>query len=187
MVLFFSSTLFRKEDDNKMVTDVVLFLGSRSKCPDYIAVVNGYTGNVLQLTGIPDQGPLSIGPLLKGSGDGSTLVLYSTEGANGSLFMATLKDIASGRKDLVWKVDIIFSEPCAVYAERLSAQNRIPITRTYCIEEKLRWPDRSTVVHSASNSFPVGTISVRLLAVSGPDRVEQRQPDRRDCRQRHHG
>lgn len=60
---------------------------------------------MLQLTGIPDQGPLSIGPLLKGSGDGSTLVLYSTAGANGSLFMASLKDIASGRKDLVLKMD----------------------------------------------------------------------------------
>ena len=75
--------------------------GSQVKCPDYIAVVNGYTGNVLQLTGIPDQGSLSVGPLLKGSGDGSTLVLYSTKGTNGSLFMASLKDIASGRKDLV--------------------------------------------------------------------------------------
>lgn len=75
--------------------------GSQVKCPDYIAIVNGYTGNVLQLTGIPDQGSLSLGPLLKGSGDGSTLVLYSTKGTNGSLFMASLKDIASGRKDLV--------------------------------------------------------------------------------------
>ena len=79
--------------------------GPRIKCPDYIAVVNGYTGNVLQLTGIPDQGSLSIGPLLKGSGDGSTFLLYSSEGkgANGSLYMASLKDIASGRKDLVCK------------------------------------------------------------------------------------
>lgn len=76
-------------------------IGSQVKCPDYIAVVNGYTGNVLQLTGIPDQGSLSLGPLLKGSGDGSTLVLYSTKGTTGSLFMASLKDIASGRKDLV--------------------------------------------------------------------------------------
>lgn len=75
--------------------------GALIKCPDYIAVVNGVTGNVLQLTGIPDQGSLSVGPLLKGSGDGSTLVLYSTKGINGSLFMASLKDIASGRKDLV--------------------------------------------------------------------------------------
>lgn len=83
------------------------FLGSRTKCPDYIAVVNGYTGNVLQLTGIPDQGPLAIGPLLKGSGDGSTFVLYATEGSNGSLFMASLKDIASGRKDLVRRLHVL--------------------------------------------------------------------------------
>lgn len=81
--------------------------GPQTKCPDYIAVVNGYTGDVLQLTGIPDQGPLSMGPLLKGSGDGSTYLLYSTAGANGSLYMASLKDITSGRKDLVCKVEIV--------------------------------------------------------------------------------
>ena len=75
--------------------------GSRSKCLDYLAVINGYTGNVIQLTGTADQRSLSVGPVLKGSGDGSTYVLYSTNGVNGSLFMAALKDVASGRKDLV--------------------------------------------------------------------------------------
>lgn len=83
--------------------DDVIRTGSRSKCPDYLAVINGYTGNVIQLTGTADQRSLSVGPVLKGSGDGSTYVLYSTNGVNGSLFMASLKDLASGRKDLVRK------------------------------------------------------------------------------------
>nr|CAH0099152.1 unnamed protein product [Daphnia galeata] len=98
---FRSAQVVEDVSGDKVPDIVVGIRGSQVKCPDYIAVVNGYTGNVLQLTGIPDQGSLSVGPLLKGSGDGSTLVLYSTKGTNGSLFMASLKDIASGRKDLV--------------------------------------------------------------------------------------
>ncbi|XP_046637856.1 uncharacterized protein LOC124316141 [Daphnia pulicaria] len=98
---FRSAQIVEDVSGDKVADVVVGIRGSQVKCPDYIAIVNGYTGNVLQLTGIPDQGSLSLGPLLKGSGDGSTLVLYSTKGTNGSLFMASLKDIASGRKDLV--------------------------------------------------------------------------------------
>ncbi|KAK4010567.1 hypothetical protein OUZ56_019711 [Daphnia magna] len=98
---FRSAQVVEDISGDKIPDLVVGIRGALIKCPDYIAVVNGVTGNVLQLTGIPDQGSLSVGPLLKGSGDGSTLVLYSTKGINGSLFMASLKDIASGRKDLV--------------------------------------------------------------------------------------
>ena len=82
-------------------------VGLRSKCPDYIATINGYTGAVLQLTATADHRPISIGPLLKSSGDGITYVIYSTASsldANGStsnLYMASLKDVTSGRKDLV--------------------------------------------------------------------------------------
>ena len=81
-----------------------MFTGRKNKCLDYIAIINGYTGTVLQLTGTPDQRPLSIGPLLKGSGDGTTMILFSTGNSNdtyGSLYLASLDDITSGRKDLV--------------------------------------------------------------------------------------
>lgn len=83
-----------------------LGVGLRSKCPDYIATINGYTGAVLQLTATADHRPISIGPLLKSSGDGITYVIYSTasldaNGSSSSLYMASLKDVTSGRKDLV--------------------------------------------------------------------------------------
>ena len=80
---------------------VAAAVGSKSKCPDYIATINGYTGVVLQLTSTADHKAISIGPILKSSGDGSTFVIYSTVSPNCSLYISSLKDIASGRKDLV--------------------------------------------------------------------------------------
>lgn len=59
---------------------------------------------MLQLTGTPDERSLFIGPLLKGSGDGMTMILFSTGSSNdstGNLYLASLDDVASGRKDLV--------------------------------------------------------------------------------------
>lgn len=77
--------------------------GGRIKCPDYIALINGYSGSVLQLTGTADQRPISIGPILKASGDGgASYIFYITSSAvNSSLYLASLKDVATGRKDLV--------------------------------------------------------------------------------------
>lgn len=90
----------------------MFFLGGRVKCPDYIVLLNGFGGNVLQLTGTADQRPIAIGPLLKASGDGSTFVLYTTNNINltsSSLYSASLKDIATGRRDLVSILTITFS------------------------------------------------------------------------------
>ena len=67
-----------------------------------MALINGLTGNILQLTGTADGRSLSIGPMLQASGDGSTLVLYVTTSGNvSSLYLASLKDVSTGRKDLV--------------------------------------------------------------------------------------
>jgi len=101
----FQSVQIIEDISGDQIPDLVVGIrGRKNKCLDYIAIINGYTGTVLQLTGTPDQRPLSIGPLLKGSGDGTTMILFSTGNSNdtyGSLYLASLDDITSGRKDLV--------------------------------------------------------------------------------------
>ena len=60
---------------------------------------------MLEMTPTADHRPLAVGPALKGSGDGTTLILYASgnprEGDIGSLFMSSLNDIQSGQKDMV--------------------------------------------------------------------------------------
>ena len=97
------------------------------KCPDYIGTINGYTGVVLQLTSTADHKAISIGPILKSSGDGSTYVIYSTASPNGSLYISSLKDIASGRKDLVSFLPIV---PFAPYSPRRINTFAHPQTQT---------------------------------------------------------
>jgi len=101
----FQSVQVVEDVSGDQIPDLVVGIrGRKRKCLDYIAILNGYTGSVLQLTGTPDERSLFIGPLLKGSGDGTTMILFSTGSWNdsaGSLYLASLDDVASGRKDSV--------------------------------------------------------------------------------------
>ena len=87
----------------------VLFTGRQVECSGFIAFINGFTGAFVELAITADQLDLSLGPILLGSGDGATMVLYTTLQANNSnFFMASLTDMASGRKDMVLHKNFIF-------------------------------------------------------------------------------
>lgn len=81
-----------------------LTLGNEINCPGLIAFLNGNTGDLLQLTSTADHRELAVGPILKGSGDGETLIAYATGSraeSYGSFFVGSLNDLKLGQEEMV--------------------------------------------------------------------------------------